>query len=129
MHMTRAPSNTGTHLLILGVFAYAYSHLVKSLFSLGRLLVELGKLLTFVVVTVGTVAHVSLSPTFPYLADVAVVEDAWSSGYAAVTVDVFGFERVAIRFCPQFRHLLSFSVVIFFSRVESWAIRTRYSAE
>jgi len=106
--------------------SHAYSYLVKRLLSLGRLLMELGKLLTLVVAAVCTVTHVSLPPTFPYLAHVAIVEDAWSSGQTTVTVDVLNFECAAILLRPQVRHLLSLSIVISSSRVKSWAIRTRY---
>jgi len=49
-------------------FAYVYSCRVERLFSLGCLFVKFGKLLTFVVVAVSTVSHVSLSSAFPYFA-------------------------------------------------------------
>lgn len=59
-----------------------------------------GKLCAFIVVAVGAVSNFSLLSTFSYFTYVAVVEDAFSHAQAAIAVDFFGFEWMAILFRP-----------------------------
>ena len=88
---------------------------------------EFGNLLALVVVTVGTVLHVSPLSALSDLTYFSIVEDTRSSRDAAVAVDVFWLERVTVLFCPQLCHSLPFGIVVHLRRLEGRAIRTRDS--
>ena len=88
---------------------------------------EFGNLLALVVITEGTILHVSILPALSDLTYFSIVEDTCSSREAAVAVDVFWLERVTVLFCPQLCDSLSLGIVVYLCRHEGWAVGTRDS--